>query len=245
MTAIFTTDNIDCLRSIKLDAPRGWKITFRSGNTGLHHQLYVNGCLSDFTDTPEQRRFLLPADSGPREIAITAVDAICRGVDMSDRLPATLNSPGWVYSTLVIRSIRHHIGERVSLHTDHATGQLDAHALMVREIWPACMPRWAWGESPFGDDGFGYGGIGAPGLGKGAFGAGSFGMDADIIPMKAVLKDEGDHQIVLRTIAQDGRSTDAETRNFTAAPPPEPPASLTATQYNAETHTLTLEIEEN
>ncbi|MHC4981549.1 MAG: hypothetical protein ACYTF6_00060 [Planctomycetota bacterium] len=244
MTTTFTTDNIDRLQSIELDWPRGWKITFRSGNSGLHHQLYVNGQLADFSDTTEQRDFFVPADFTPRQIIIAAVDSLHRDVDMSDRLPASLRAPGWVYSASVVRSIAHRSGERLTLHTDRATGQLDQTPLLAREIWPAWTPRWAWGESPFGVGGFGFGGVGAPGLGKGAFGAGLFGVGSDTIAVRAPLNEEGQHQIVLRTVAQDGRSADAEVQEFSATPPPNPPASLTATQYDKETGTLTLAIEE-
>ena len=244
MTATFITDSIDRLQSAKLDPPRGWEVTFRSSNTGLHHQLYVNGQLADVTDTAEQRTFCLPADTSPMEVAIAAVDRLNRETDMSDRLPPPLRNPGWVYSSSVVQSVSHRIGDRLSCHKDHTTGQVDPQPLMVREIWPAWVPRWAWGEIAFGAGGFGYGGTGAPGLGKGAFGAGPFGMNADVLHIYAPLSEEGNHQIVLRTVAQDGRSVDSETQNFAATPPPKPAASITVTQYDIETHTLTLAIEE-
>jgi len=245
MTATFITENIDCLLSAKLDWPRGWEITFRSGNSGLHHQLYVNGHLADVTDTTEQRRFFLPVDTSPREIAVVAVDSLHRKVDMSDQLPAAIRRPQWAYSASVVRSVAHNVGDRLSLHTDYATGQLDPQPLMVREIWPAWAPHWAWGEIAFGLGGFGFDGLRAPGLGKGAFGAASFGMDADTIPVYAALGEEGNHKIILRTITRDGRHIDMEAQDFAAAPPPSPLASIGVTGYDSVNHVLTLAIEEN
>jgi len=204
MTAIFTTDEIDRLQSRKLDPPRGWEITFRSSNAGLQHQLYINGALADVSDTAEQRAFYLPDDACPREVAITAVQPLYRHADISNLLPFAVGKPGWVYSASVIRSIAHHAGDRIALHTDHTTGQLDSEPLLTRELWPAWAPRWVWGESLFGAGGFGFGGIGAPGMGKGALGAGMFGMDADLICIHAALSEPGEHQVVLRTLAEDG-----------------------------------------
>jgi hypothetical protein len=243
MTATFITDNIDRLQSRELDWPRGWQITFRSGNVGLHHQLYVNGVLADVSDTTDQRSFFLPADACPREAAIAAVDSAHRQADMSDRLPASLRKPPWVYSTFAVRSIAHHVGDCVSLHTDHAIGQLDQEPLIKREIWPAWAPRWAWGESPFALGGFGFDGAGAPGLGKGAFGAGSFGMDEELISMRTALSEDGRHNLVLRTVARDGRSEDADAQDFDATAPPCPPASIAVAQYDKQNHTVTLAIE--
>ncbi len=245
MTAALTIDNIDRLRTNDLDPPRGWEVVFRSLNAGMHHQLYVNGRLADWTDTPEQRRFLLAGAHAPREICVAAVAAEDRAADLSDQLPEGVRNTGWVYRASVVRFIGHAAADRVALHTDHATGELDPEPLVVREIWPAWAPRWAWGESAFGLGGFGYGGVGAPGLGKGAFGAASFGMDADLIHLAAELAEDGTHTLVLRTLASDGRFADAEAEQVAAHPPPTPPAALEVAGYDPQTHTLTLEIKES
>ncbi len=238
-----TTNNIDQVKAVALDPPRGWKITFRSENHGMHHQLYVNGRLADWADTTDQRCFILAADASPREILIAAVDTGNRTKDMSKHLSVELAEPDWVYRSSVVRSISYPKGWRVALLTDHATGQIDPTPVMSRELWPDWTVRWAWGESAFGLGGFGYDGIGAPGLGQGAFGAASFGIETDLLPLSTVLEENGTHKIVLRTITAQGQSADAETQNVDAHPPPAPPASAEVTDYDSQTTTMTLQIE--
>ena len=243
MTAAFTTDNIDRLQAMPLDRPRGWEVRFRSGNAGLHHQLYVNGRLADFTDTPQQRAFILPEQPAPAALCVAAVAAAKRRTDFGALLPG--DAPAWVYCAEIVQNLAHPAGSRVELLTDHATGELDETPAAVRDLWPASSPRWGFGESAFARGGFGYGGVGAPGLGRGAFGAGPFGMNAETVPLTTALAEPGTHEIALRTVSPDGRTVDAEPTAFEAAPPPAPPAGLSAVAYDPQTDTLTLRIEES
>jgi hypothetical protein len=243
MTTDFTTDNIDRLNASPLEGLRGWEITFRSANEGMHHQLYANGRLADWTESPAQRRFVLDIEEAPRQVAIAAVSAANRAVDMSAHLPQGVRQPAWVHRLRVVRSIQHRPGSRLAVLGDHATGQMDPTPLVVLDLWPAWAPRWAWGEYPFGMGGFGHGGTGAPGFGKGGFGAGSFGMDADLLRIDVPLAEEGTHRIVLRTLGPDGRSADSAAQEVTATPPPAPATSLSATQYDPQAGKLTLQIE--
>lgn len=243
MTPNFTTDNIDCLQANPLEAPHGWEITFRSTNGSMHHQLYLNGQLADWTDTTDQRKFLLETDSAPREVFIVAVDADCRAVDISKYLSPSLSRPNWTYQASVVRSTGHRPGDRLLLLGDHATGEMDSAPLMVRELCPAWAVRWAWGQGAFGLGGFGYGGLDAPGLGRGAFGAGLFGIGADVVSIVAALEEEGTHQLVLRTVDSEGQFTDSQIQTVAASPPPESPASVTITDYDSQNNTLTLQVE--
>jgi len=231
------------LQAIPLEAFRGWQITFRSTNAGMCHQLYVNGSLADWTDTIGQRRFLLDADTSVREIAIVAVDSAHRTTDLSQNLPPKLLQSGWVYRASVVRAIGMSRRCRVALFEDHATGQLSSSPTLVREVWPECAARWAWGEDAFGRGGFGYDGTFAPGLGKGAMGAGAFGMDTDLIMIEAPLQEEGSHQTILKTLTDDGQVAEAEIQFVGASPPPAPPVTITATDWDNQNNTLTLEIE--
>jgi len=243
MSVTFTTDNIDRLQAAALDPPRGWEITFRSANAGLHHQLYVNGELADFTDAADQRSFVVDPAGFHRELVVAAVDRDNRAVDLSNRLDSQAQRPPWIFRASVIRSADQQGGSLVAVLGDHTTGQIDPLALAERKLRPEWSPRWGFGDDPFGTGGLGYDAASAPGLGKGAFGAGAFGQDAEVLVVSAPLAEEGEHQIVLRVISESGKYADGPVQNISAYPPPPPPSSLQATNYDAQTNTLTLQIQ--
>jgi len=240
---MITTDNITCLQTQPIDEPSGWKITFRSGNAGLHHQLYVNGSLADWTDTTKQRDFRLDPQDAPAEVLIAAVPAAFRHVDYSAELPASHQSSPWVYRAAVIRSLDHARGERLALLGDHAGGDIEETPLTECAAWPGGLPRWAFGEDRFGRGSFGHDGTLAPGLGIGAFGAGAFGFDTYACILAAALGEEGKHQLLLRTTTTDGQTSDSDITNFDAAPPPSPPGGINVSNYDPDTNTLTVNIE--
>jgi hypothetical protein len=242
MSTTFTTDNIDRL-SARPSSDGGWEISFRSGNAGLCHQLYVNGKLVDWTDTAEQRRFLLKAADAPCEVVIAAIDRDHRGTDMSEAHADLLARPDFVSVISVPRTSWLGAFDRLALLGDHATGQIDPLPLTVRNAWPGYAERWPWGRGPFGRESSGMGGLKMPGAGMGAFGAGEFGMDADLVHLEVALPQTGQHQLLVRTIRPDGGYADSEVLTLTAAPPPQPPTNLTATAYEHATDTLTLEWE--
>ncbi len=240
MSDEFTTDNITQLRAV----PRGtgWEIRFASGNAACCHQLYVNGRLADWTDTAAQRAFALDVIlGGPAEILVAAVAPALRRTDLSARLSDAQRNPAWVYRASVVRSHRHGRGDCAALLGDHATGQIDDCPLDRQELRPAWLDEWGLGAGPFGSGGFGYDAAAAPGL-RGAFGAGPFGIGAELLELSAALAEEGAHQLLVRTIAPDGRGADGEPVAFQAAPPPAPPAAVTITDYDAETQTVTIQI---
>ena len=243
MSLAFTTDNIDELNALRLNAPRGWRVTFRSSNDGLHHQLYVNGALADWTDTTEQRTFFVDAEEFQREVTIAAVDRDSRTVDMSDELSSEIQQPPWIHRALVVLSPDHRRGTRVAVLGDHATGQIDTVPLVIQELRPQWAHFWGFGEDRFGMGGLGYDADTAPGLGEGAFGAGPFGIEAELVSVAVPLSEEGTHQVLIRVISRNGEYTDGEIEYITSSPPPSPPTSLQAISYDDETSTLTLEIE--
>ncbi len=243
MSTTFITDNIDRLQATALDDLRGWEITFRSANEGLHHQLYVNGELADWTDTIEQRTFLLGADNLPREIVIAAVDRESRTVDMGANLQSQAQQPPWVYRALVVRSPKHRKGSRLAVLGDHTSGAIDPSPLVMRELRPEWGSSWGLGEDRFGLGGFGHDAGGAPGAGNGAFGAGAFGIGAEAMLISAPLLEEGTHKVLLRVISKASEYSDGAIQNIVVWPPPPAPASLRATDYDAQTGTLTLQIE--
>ncbi len=222
----------------------GWVVRFGSTNTGLHHQLYINGRLACWTDSPSQRRFFLDAPvDAPVSVVVAAVAEEYRTTDLSDQLPAGLRDPSWLFRPPIVRSADGRVGDEIEILGDHAGGgELSDTPLASVEVWPEWVPRWMFGEDTFGLGGFGYDGAGAPGMGAGAFGAGMFGMDADLISIEAVLAEVGTHRIVLRTRGADGQVTDSDSIYVAAEPPPNAAESLSATNYDHQQKLLTLRI---
>ena len=245
MTAL-TTDNIDRLAATPLTWPGGmggWEITFHSLNAGLCHQLYLNGRLADWTDTPAQRHFTIDGEVDPLEVAVAAVAPDDRATDLAELLPAGVGEPTWRYTATAVRHIRHRPGDSVAVMGDGATGQGPSQQLAALPIWPDWAPRWAFGEDAFGEGGFGYDGRRAPGLGMGLFGVGLFGLGVDGITIDAMLAEDGTHEIVLRTLAADGQYADGEAVSVTAATPPHAVSAVTVTDYDDATDTVTLTYE--
>ncbi|MFW6133076.1 MAG: hypothetical protein ACOC8F_04210 [Planctomycetota bacterium] len=247
MTDLHTND-IDRLRAEPVDAARpgedGWRVTFRSAHDGMCHQLYVNGRLADFTDTPAGRAFLLPVSGEPRELCVAAVAPEHRATDLAAELPEAVRRPSWVYAATIPLTPDYRRGDRLSVHTDRGTGQTDPDPLIRRDLAPVWTGRWGFGDSAFGRGAMGYGGIGAPGLGGGGFGAGAFGFGAEVLEIRAVLEEPATHTITLRTHPTVGEPADAPGGTVAASPPPRPPGGLAATDYDPQTATLTLDIQE-
>lgn len=241
MTSELTTSGIDQVKAEPVP-PWGWVVRFRSSNKCLQHQLYVNGQLADWTDTSDQRSFFCAETALPLEIRIAAVRASLRTTDMSQQLPVDEVCPSWIYRPQLMRPVAARRGEILEILSDHTTGQVSEVPLASAEIWPAWIPRWAFGEDSFGQGGFGYDGTGAPGLGGGAFGAGLFGMNADLIDLQVYLHEDGTHQIVLRTRQPDGQIADLAPVSVRVISQPDPPAGLRAISYSQESQQLELEI---
>ena len=243
MSLTITTDGVSHIQAQPSGRFGGWRVTFRSTHVGLYHQLYVNGRLADWTDTPGERDFHLHADPDPRDIVIAAVPAILRHHDLAELLPE-LDAPAWVYSASVVRDMAHGREDFAALLSDHATGQLDSQPVALRRFHPAWAPRWAFGESPFALGGFAYGGVGAPGLGLGAFGAGPFGMDADPVSLTTVPAEDGLHRFAVRSLSPTGEYADSDEQTVYVTRPPLPPIAFGISAYDAQSQTLTLHIEE-
>ena len=242
MSATFITDNIHNLRVIALAPPRGWIVRFDSSNDTLHHQMYVNGELADFTDSIAQRRFHLDAEGFGQLVASAAVDAAHRMVDMSDRL-GDAGRPGWVYRTTVVRPALADRSARLELLGDRATGLIGQEPLASRKLSPAWLRRWGFGYQSFALGQLGYDGHGSPGAGRGGFGAGGFGFGAELLRIAYPANEPGTHQMRLRAASTISGQADGQIEQFDCTPPPAAPASITATAYDSQTETLTVQIQ--
>jgi hypothetical protein len=242
MTTPFTIEGIDDLQARPL-ADGGAEVTFHSDNEGLHHQLYVNGALADWTEDAADRSFFLAELPAAARLVVVAVQAADRQTDFSATGASPLAPPPWVVHVAVPRGPWHGPGERVALLGDHRRGQIDPVALAVADVWPAWAAHLGWGQDAFGAATFGLDSSAAPGFAAGAFGAGPFGLDGDVVHLSAALAEEGLHHLVVRRIQPDGHTADGEQMTFLSTPPPPPPARIDATAYDAQTATLTLELE--
>lgn len=235
----FTTDNIDSLAAVPLGWPGGWLVTFQSSNAGMCHQLYINGCLASWTDTQQERSFVLDAANCPRQIVVAAVEPASASRDFSSLLPAEAARPSWVYRRQIVRSRQLPPGSRVEFLDDHATGQLDDKPLASVEVWPEWGP--AWSDGPW--DGYGFGGVGGTDSGSGAFGSGPFGVDQGVVVLQASLKEDGLHRVALRAVLPDGSVSPLVEDSVEVTLPPPPPQSIDILGYDIPTSTLTLQIQ--
>jgi hypothetical protein len=239
MTPIATTHDIRPIPA-RPAADGTWRVRFRSPHEGCHHQLYLNGRLAAWTDSPAQRSFTLPAGQHLRQVVIAAVFGQAATRDCSAELGIT--APPWVCEVRVVRSPSLARTDRVQLLGDGTTGSFLPEPLAVRPAWSPPVPRWAWGEDAFARGAFGYDGSAAPGAGQGAFGAGLFGFDERLISLTACLDVPGTCMLKLRTVRPDGSAADGEPFLVNVSPPPEPPAALEPCHYAPDTQTLTLRI---
>ncbi len=241
MTLTLITDNIDQLRAT--EAASGWMITFRSTNTGYHHQLYANGRLVDWTESLAQRTMYCDAAAYPYELIVAAVSSGDQTADLSDQLPQEPGTAAYVFEASVVRSPMHPRGSRLLVLGDRATGQLGSEPLKTYELLPDWLAKWGFGENPFGQTDLGHDSRGSLGYGMGGMGGGPFGVEAEIMNVSVPLAEEGTHQIVLRVLNPDGSYSDGPTQFVQSTPPPAPPISLYASDYDNSTQTLTLQIQ--
>ncbi len=242
MSANFTTQGIDNIQAHPL-AEGGVEVTFRSSQVGLHHQLYVNGRLVEWTEDPAHRSFLLAELPSACRLVVVAVECPDRQTDFSSVGGAVLARPSWVFRAAVPRGPWRGPGERVALLGDHAAGQMDEELLAVADVWPAWAVHLGWGRDAFGNSAFGFDSSAAPGFAAGVFGAGPFGLDGEVVYLEAALAEEGLHRLGVRRIQPDGRYTDGQEMTFLCTAPPAPPERLEATAYDAQTGMLTLQLE--
>ena len=245
MTATLITTGIEYVIGEPLSGG-GSIIRFGSANSDTYHQLYVNGRLMAWTDTPQQRFFHIdePVDA-PVEVRIAVVDSADRTTDLGSQLPDGDREPSWVFRPVIPRPSSGRTGDVLEILGDGGSGgEISDTPLASTGVWPVWVPRWQFGEDGFGLGGFGYDGCYAPGLGNGAFGAGMFGLNADLIDIEAVLAQEGLHRLVLRLRGADGQIADSDSIYVASFPPPPSAGGLSATNYDHQQKQLTLQIDQ-
>jgi hypothetical protein len=212
------------LEGIEISPPRlqtdgRYLVGFVSPYESMHHQLYVNGRLDQWTDLPVQRQFVAVLPPAPVRLAVAAVAELSRRDDSSGDLPGLM--PPWVYRLRVAQTPAMAPDDQVELLDDHASGVLSPVPLDVAPAWPEYQVRWAFGQDIFGAGAFGFDGCEAAGMGCGAFGEGMFAFDSPLLELEALLEEEGTHRLVIRIRSADGKTRDlaSEIVEVPALPP--------------------------
>jgi len=234
MSTIYTQDiTVSCQPS----GPDAWQIEFTSPHAGLCHQLYANGRLADWTDTPDARRLVFHALEEAAQLQVAAVEPADRTRDLHAMLPPAA-LPSWVFRTFVAPPAAAPADAVVCLLTDAGGAET---VLAERPAYPPNAPRMGMGLDAFGRSAHGYGaGLGA-GLGNGVFGQSPMGMDRVGQELTAALTTEG-LQHVRVSIRWPGGGVDLPAQAMLTMLPPAPPQAITVVDVDTQTHTLTIEI---
>lgn len=233
-------DDIDIL-SADRDACGRFFLQFRSSHAERVHQLYANGRLVAWTDSPDDRAFVLAASESVRQCTVAAVSQCDRATDLSDLIESS--TPSWIAERLYVRRPEWPRDAWLQLLGDGAEGTIDAEPLAQSPAWSTEVPRWAWGEDGFGHGGFGYDGSAAPGFGKGAIGGGLFGFDERAVCLRAALGVDGTHQLATRLVRPDGSYRDGPIESLSVHPPPAELPALQLVDYDPATQRITLDIQ--
>lgn len=222
-------DNIDQLGLVPIMDGRAWRVSFRSANAGMCHQLYANGRLAAWTDAPSGRQFVLSAAAHGRQLVVAAVEPAMRAQDLSAELPAEIRQPTWVVRVLVDRP-EGHSWRSAALLGDGAGGG------------PVDRPL-ATADGAGQDESATCDGSRTDGLGLGHFGLGQFGKDLRAVELSAALHADGVHRLVVRCTAADGRTSDGSPRLVEVHPPPLPPTGIRLACHDVPGGTVTLLLE--
>lgn len=213
MSATIVTEGIR-IASLTAGPPGRWRLTFESVHEGLHHQLYLDGRLADWTDSPSQRMLLVALGQAPRQATVVAVEAADRASDLGEQLPAELQSPSW----LVRRRVRR-------------TGDLPANAMALllvtldgqileldrRPCWPPHVSREGLEQDPPGSD-------------------------RGVIELAGAVSQEGLCQVQV-AIESSGQQSTSPPQEQIAQPPPPCPQQIDILAYEPATQRLTLEVQ--
>ncbi len=243
MTPELHTDDIRLLSATPNGSPPGWLFEYETGHASRAHQLYVDGRLADWAQPGEPRTFFLPDTSRAARITVVAVDVPFMRRDLSRLLPPYAAAPTWTNGYLLTRAPTLRDGDQVAILAREQGSDPSADTVVDRQIaWPADRPRWAFGEDAFGRGAFGWGGSRAPGMGEAHFGAGPFGFDEAGLSLVADLQESGRYVLTPASLSIDGTIVRADPQTVDVELPPAPGGSLSVTDYDSQTRTITLSL---
>jgi hypothetical protein len=233
--------NITALQLVPLTAPALWQVEFRSPCDGAHHQLYINGSLSDVTDALTQRTFDVYAQEFAQELLVLAVPPEHRHTDLSVLPGGLVCRPSWICPLIFSSALHYADTDLLAVYHDSATGHMADSPVQREHAWPPTGLRWGFGEDAFGEGGFGLDAGRQPAL-AGTFGIGPFGFDRDGTRLDVPLTTSGTHTLAVRIETDEGPVSETTTTIFEAASPPPPAEGVTVTHYDDVAQTLTLTI---
>lgn len=223
-------------------------VTWHSSNTGMFHQVYLNGQFAGATVDSEQRQLVVQVPGSFQSavrVTVIAVAPADAAVDVGDDLEQAVVYSGRVKLRL-LRSQTLPLGATANIYHDNGTGQID-YAKPVNAapvpIWLCTQDKAGFGLAQLGIGDFGYDSAAAVGFGKGALGHGQFGLDADAIEWISPTLALGKYSFAVTiTDASGNEGPASETTPVPVVPAAKPATGLKVATFDPQTHELILSI---
>jgi len=255
----FVRDGIDCVRVLVLPdgtgddgrgaaASRSALVTWRSCQSAMLHQAYINGRFAGTTVDVEQRRLVIQSPCSLQSavrVEVVAVEPAEAHVDFAGQLGQSVVGDGRVRLTL-LRSQALPAGATVNIYSDNGTGQIDYGEPLNPSpivIWACAQDKAGFGMAQFGVGDFGYDAAASIGFGKGVFGHVEFGFDADAIEWTSPVLTAEKHRFGVKVSDGSGNESPAsETDPITVVPAPKPAEGLDVAAFDPSVNQLTLRV---
>jgi hypothetical protein len=229
-------------------APRMALVSWRSSNSDMLHQVYVNGRFAGATVDAEQRQLIVQLPSSFESavrIEVFAVPAEDAHVDFGGEIAQPPADSGRVKISL-LRSQNLPAGATANIFYDAGSGEIDYDQPLNDcpiQIWPSWMDKAGFAMAGFGLSDFGWDGAAAVGFGKGIFGSAALGLDADTIEWISQPLPAGAYKFGVKIVDQTGtKSAASEVGPITVTPAARAAEGLSVLSFNAETNELVLQI---
>lgn len=255
----FVRDGIDRVRVLVLpdgarDDGRGAAVlrsalvTWRSCQSAMLHQIYINGRRAGTTIDVEQRRLVIQSPFSRQSavrVEVIAVEPAEAHVDFAGQLGQAIVSDGRVRLKL-LRCQTLPAGATVNIYSDNGTGQIDYGVPLNPSpiaIWACAQDKAGFGMALFGSGDFGHDAAASIGFGKGVFGHAEFGLDADAIEWISPVLGAGRHRFGVKVSDGSGNESPAnETDPITVVPAPKPAEGLDVAAFDSSVNQLTLRV---
>jgi len=229
-------------------APRMALVSWRSSNSDMLHQVYVNGRFAGATIDAEQRQMIVQIptwfESAVR-IEVFAVPAEEAHIDLSTEIAQPPVDSGRVKISL-LRSQNLPAGATFNVFYDAGSGEIDydqpINDCPIR-IWPSWMDKAGFAMAGFGLSDFGWDGAAAVGFGKGIFGGAAFGLDADTLEWISQPLPAGAYKFGVKVLGRAGNESAAsKVGPVTVTPAAKAAEGLSVLSFDAQTNELVLQI---
>jgi hypothetical protein len=235
MTMSYTEQGITILAAVARDG--GVLLRLGNANADKVLQCYVNGVLATWQPAPAVVWACeLAGVTGADEVFVLAVDAADAATSFYD-----LAAPAAVSRRLRVRLMRkiapYRPGDRWRIYRGDAGAPAATRLATEIPLRAGAHAAVGFGHQ-FGAGGFGWDGAAAVGFG-GNFGLGEFGFDAEQAGWQSDALPPGGYPLRVVTVDAAGNESPAAAATVMIASPPRPASSLSPTQYDPTTDTLT------